>query len=88
MEISVTGDKFLCISAATQFYVVGKEYEVVIREGKKGFIAEDGLFDPLGRTSSKFKKVKNEATKRESKRKATPTEDSQDDPKQSPESGT
>lgn len=54
-----TPSTVLCIEAATKFYKVGTRYTVYkLRDGddKKRFVkGSDGIYDQLGKSSSKFK---------------------------------
>lgn len=48
------GEIFTCIVSKSNFYKSGKEYPLVEKDGKLGFIGEDGMFDPKGKTASQF----------------------------------
>lgn len=53
------GDTVRCVFAATQFYTVGKEYEVVLDPVTltPAIQADDGLYDPTTLVLSKFEKI-------------------------------
>lgn len=50
-----TRRKKTCIYAATSFYVAGKDYPVYVDQaGKEYTKGKDGMYDLVGKTSSKF----------------------------------
>jgi hypothetical protein len=51
------GDKLTCISSKSNGYTVGRVYRVTVRDGTKGLIGNDKLFDPLSKLVSKFTKT-------------------------------
>jgi len=59
MKFKKTKDKVLCVSAASQWYEVGKEYNVYEdTKGARFVIGSDGYHDQIGKMVSKFKEVK------------------------------
>lgn len=55
MRYKQTKRKKTCIYAATSFYIQGKDYPVYVDQaGKEYTKGKDGMYDLVGKTSSKF----------------------------------
>lgn len=53
------GRKYLCVSAKSNAYTVGSEYECFVADdGKLSLRGNDGFIDPVSNLLSKFREVK------------------------------
>lgn len=50
------GDTVECVASASNAYKQGESYRVIKRDDTLGLIGSDGLFDPLSKLVSGFKK--------------------------------
>lgn len=53
-----TKDKVLCVSAGSQWYQAGKEYQVYTdHKGVRHVLGSDGHYDQIGKMVSRFKEA-------------------------------
>lgn len=53
-----TKDKVLCVSAGSQWYQAGEEYQVYIdHKGVRYVLGSDGYYDQIGKMVSRFKEI-------------------------------
>jgi len=58
VKFKKTKDKVTCVSSGSQWYQVGKEYDVYEdTKGVRHVLGSDGHYDQIGKTVSRFREV-------------------------------